>query len=197
MKYEIRRVLLQPSGKAHTWGTQVLWAGHKGCKNIFHKQWNCSETGCQLMFLLEWCRVLVLPTQSGCCSKTEKEKKRDIAEVKGAQTMWQAAPCWQILCGMHCFPNFFTSPQRIMFILWITNEKFFFWLSTLGTFFGTSFTQPEQQPGLLMVWALLIYTYQWLKIPVYCSYCTVFQCTGGKQSYCPPYVSNNKHKTGN
>lgn len=126
-----------------------------------------------------------------------QRKKRDIAEVKGARTMWQAAPCWQILCGMHCFPNFFTSPQRIMFILWITNEKFFFWLSTLGTFFGTSFTQPEQEPELLMVWALLIYTYQWLKIPLYCSYCTVFQCTGGKQSYCLPYVSNNKHKTGN
>lgn len=76
IKYQIRIILLQPSGKAHTWGTQVLWAGHKGCKNIFLKQWNCSETGCQLMFLLEWCRVLVLPTQSGCCSKTEKEKKK-------------------------------------------------------------------------------------------------------------------------
>lgn len=123
----------------------------------------------------------------------EKKNKRDIAQVKEAQTMWQAEPCWQILCGMHCFPNFFTSPQRIMFILWITSENFFFsWLSTLGTFFGTSFTQPE----LLMIWALLIYTYQWLKIPVHSPYCTIFQCTGGKQSHCLPYVPNNKHKTG-
>lgn len=105
----------------------------------------------------------------------EKEKnERDIAQVKETQSMWQAAPCWQILCGMYCFPNFFTSPQR--FILWITYEIFFFWLSTLGTFFGTSFTQPE----LLMIWALLIYTYQWLKIPVYNPYCTLFQLHWGQ-----------------
>lgn len=128
--------------------------------------------------------------------KEKEKKKRDAAQAKEAQTMWQAAPCWQILGGMHCFPNFFTSPQRIMFILWITNEKFFFWLSTLGTFFGSSFTQPEQEPEPLMIWALLIYTYQWLKIPVCYSYCTIFQCTGGKQSHCLPYVSNNKHETG-
>lgn len=57
----------------------VLWGGHRGWKNIFYKQpkqWSCSETGCQLMFLLDWCRALVLPTQSGSCFKKKKKKKR-------------------------------------------------------------------------------------------------------------------------
>lgn len=151
------------------------------------------------MLLLEGCRALVLPARSGCCFKKKKKKNkrdiRDIAQVKEAQTMWQAEPCWRILCGMNCFPQI--SSPHLKELCWFygshTRTDFFcFWLSTLGTFFGASFTQPE----LLMIWALPIYTQQWLKIPVCSSYCTLFQCTGGKQSHCLPYVSNNKHKTG-
>lgn len=78
---------------------------------------------------------------------------------------------WDVL-----FSKFLHLTSKIYFMDHIWDFFFFLWLSTLGTFFGTSFTQPE----LLMIWALLIYTYQWLKIPVYNPYCTLFQLHWGQ-----------------
>lgn len=87
--------------------------------------------------------------------------------------MWQPVPCWQILgqCGSHCFPKFFTSPQRIIFIWWVTNEEFLLTVN-LGRILHCLLHTARPRGWLLMIWAIPIYTYQWLKIPV-CTTLTV------------------------
>lgn len=156
------------------------------------KQWSCSERGCQLMFLLEWSCPLSLAAAS------KRKRKKEETQHKQKKPKLCDRQCLAGRYYVGCIVFQVSSPHLKELCLFYGSQTrhFFSWLSTLGAFFGASFTQPEQEPELLMIWALLIYTYHWLKTPVCNSYCTLFQCTGGKQSHCLPYVSNNKHKPG-
>lgn len=187
---------MQPGSTARAWGTQVLSSG-EGTKDV-----KISSTAAQAVELLrnrmsiDVSFRVVLPTQSGCCFK--KKKKKEETQHKQKKPKLCDRQCLAGRYYVGCIVFQVSSPHLKELCLFYGSQTrhFFSWLSTLGAFFGASFTQPEQEPELLMIWALLIYTYHWLKTPACNSYCTLFQCTGGKQSHCLPYVSNNKHKPG-